>query len=83
VTVQAPYVTDSGHRQANAIIAQYNPETSIVVAVTTDSRASEAAPAHVLEPPAGEAVIQVGESLGIWVYDYDPAPPAAYAKSSH
>src|SRR5437879_8614189 len=72
VAFQPPYVTESGDRRANEIISRYDPQTSIVIAVTTDSRAAQAADAHVLEPPPGVAIINVGESLGIWMYGYDP-----------
>ena len=82
-TLQPPYVTDAGHDQANAIIARYDPETSIVVGVTTDVEAAKAAASDAFQPPAEVKVIRQGESLGVWIYSYQPPPPAAHEKASH
>ena len=76
-----PYVTGEGDTDVAALLGTYQPETSIVLGVGSDSEIAKL----VAQGTVGEGRLfaRVVESFGVWVFDYDPPPPLAHAKIAH
>ena len=81
-----PYVTTFGFREADELIAAYDPETSIVVVFTTDDEATagdDAAPDLKDEGPKGKRPLRAGTEIERWIYTFKPTPPAAHSRRAH
>jgi hypothetical protein len=81
LTLLPHYVTYTEVERLGRLLASYDPERSIVVAVggaapeTRDVAATEAAPAM--------KIIRADASFRAWTFEFDPPPPLALATTAH
>ncbi|HET7295300.1 MAG TPA: hypothetical protein VFM88_22975 [Vicinamibacteria bacterium] len=85
VTVAPDYVTYTEVARFSRLIASYDPEKAIVIALT---RGGDGGGTIEVQPmaefrPTKAKVIRPGASFGAWTFAFEPPPPEALASTAH